>query len=77
MRAFITLFISSICYTQLWAQAAYVSPVPTNVNKLAKIYVDVSQPDCDANLQDAQEDPFYMWTWSPSEPVVGNCVGQF
>ena len=74
MRGFITLFISSICYTQLWAQAAYVSPVPTNVNKLAKIYVDVSQPDCNCpNLQDAsQEDPLYMWTWSPSEPVVGN-----
>ena len=74
MRGLITLFISSICYSQLLAQAAYVSPVPTNVNKLAKIYVDVSQPDCNCpNLQDAsQEDPLYMWTWSPSEPVVGN-----
>ena len=74
MRGLITLFISSICYSQLWAQAAYVSPVPTNVNKLAKIYVDVSQPDCNCpNLQGAsQEDPLYMWTWSPSEPVVGN-----
>ena len=37
MRGLITLIISSICYSQLWAQAAYVSPVPTNVNKLAKI----------------------------------------
>ena len=36
--------------------------------------MDVSQPDCNCpNLQDAsQEDPLYMWTWSPSEPVVGN-----
>lgn len=74
MRGLITIILSSICYNQLSAQAAYVSPVPTNVNKMAKIYVDISQPDCNCpNLQDAsQDDPLYMWTWSPSEPVVGN-----
>jgi hypothetical protein len=74
MRLFITLLICSLSSVQLWAQAAYVNPVPTNVNKLAKIYVDVSQPDCNCpNLQDANEDdPLYMWAWSPAEPVVGN-----
>tara|TARA_B100001057_G_scaffold494148_2_gene590112 strand:- start:1293 stop:2171 length:879 start_codon:yes stop_codon:yes gene_type:complete len=74
MRVVIILFLSTICCSNLWAQAAYVNPVPTNVNQLARIYVDVSQPDCNCpNLQDAsEEDPIYMWTWSPSEPTVGN-----
>ena len=74
MRLYITLLIFSLSSVQLWAQAAYVNPVPTNVNKLAKIFVDVSQADCNCpNLQDAnQEDPLYMWAWSPAEPVAGN-----
>ena len=74
MRKIILFYIGLFCFYELLGQAAYVSPVPTNVNQLAKIYVDLSQPDCNCpNLQDAnEEDPIYMWTWSPSEPVVGN-----
>tara|TARA_B110000467_G_C18281381_1_gene458798 strand:- start:123 stop:998 length:876 start_codon:yes stop_codon:yes gene_type:complete len=70
----VLVVIGLLCSAQVWAQAAYVKPVPTNVNALAKIYVDVSQPDCNCpNLQDANpDDPLYIWSWAPAEPVAGN-----
>ena len=47
-----------ICFVNasnmLFSQAAYIQPVPTNVNSLTRINVDISKPDCECpNLQDA------------------------
>ena len=58
----------------VFGQAAYIQPVPTNVNLTSRITVDISKPDCECpNLQDATaDDPLYLWSWLPSEPIVGN-----
>ena len=63
----------SIC-NLIFSQAAYIQPVPTNVNSTTRINVDISKPDCECpNLQDAtSDDPLYLWSWLPAEPIVGN-----
>tara|TARA_Y100001954_G_C15806447_1_gene602894 strand:+ start:1952 stop:2830 length:879 start_codon:yes stop_codon:yes gene_type:complete len=71
----IILFLSFVnMFNVVYSQAAYVQPVPTNVNMTARINVDISKPDCECpNLQDANfDDPLYLWSWLPSEPIVGN-----
>ena len=63
-------------FTQLWAQAAYVSPVPTNVNNWLKFMLMSLNLIVIAQIYKTQmrKIPIYMWTWSPSEPVVGNGI---
>ena len=58
----------------VFSQAAYIQPVPTNVNSTTRINVDISKPDCECpNLQDAtSDDPLYLWSWLPAEPLFGN-----
>ena len=71
----IILFLCCVSiYNFIFSQAAYIQPVPTNVNSITRINVDISKPDCECpNLQDAtSDDPLYLWSWLPAEPIVGN-----
>jgi hypothetical protein len=74
MRKLLSISMGLLLSLSALSQAAYLQPVPTNVNLPAKIFVDLSQPDCNCpNLQDASAlDPIYLWSWFPSEPVLGN-----
>lgn len=57
------------------AQIAYVLPSPTDAEDEVTLYIDVSQSTengLKAMLTDNPDEPVYLWSWQPAEPVVGN-----
>ncbi len=58
-------------------QKAYVLPSPTGANDLITLYIDVNQSTSNGLKTMLQTFPeevnnVYIWTWSPSDPTVGN-----
>lgn len=54
----------------LFGQGIYLVPSPTNVLEPARLYVDVSSPECSCPElldTDPETNPLYLWTWMPSE----------
>lgn len=55
----------------LQAQAVWTEPAEDiNPADTLKIYVDLTQTDCDILV--GNTGPLYIWTWMPSDPVNGN-----
>jgi hypothetical protein len=57
------------------AQIAYVLPSPTDASAEITLYIDVSQSTENGlrnMLLEHPDDPVYLWSWEPAEPVVGN-----
>ena len=56
--------------TGLLAQKVWTEPEVIIPSDTLKIYIDLSQMDCDKLL--GTTDPLYIWTWMPADPVNGN-----
>ena len=63
----------------LSAQVAYVLPSPTDANEEITLYIDINQSTdgsqnnaLKAILTDNPDEDVYLWSWQPTEPVVGN-----
>lgn len=71
-KQLITLFALLLAFTGgVNAQAVWTEPAEDiNPNDTLKIYVDLSQTDCDKLMGDPG--PLYIWSWMPNDPVVGN-----
>jgi hypothetical protein len=66
-----TIFVG----TQASAQALTLLPTPTGPNDEVTLTIDISQSESFAlkPILEANPDlPVFLWTWSPSDPVVGN-----
>ena len=76
----ITLILSfALIAATSFGQKAYIIPSPTDANEEITLFIDVSQSvDGEMNnalkaiLTDHPEDPVYLWSWNPAEPVTGN-----
>jgi len=64
----------------LFGQGIYFDPTPTDVTVPARLYVDVTSPECNCpELLDVNptDNPLYIWTWDPNEarqPVNGTTI---
>ena len=57
--------------TGLLAQKVWTEPeTDIDPEDTLKIYIDLSQMDCDKLL--GTTDPVYLWSWMPADPVNGN-----
>ncbi len=67
----ILIVLASLISGLALGQGVYFDPSPTDVTGNARLYVDISSPDCSncGALQDADPDtnPIYIWTWNPNE----------
>lgn len=52
------------------AQVAWIEPMPTDVTKKVRIYVDLSKTTNQS--LDTVAGPYYIWTWSPKELPAGD-----
>ncbi len=74
--AYAMLFTSLTAFGQ---GASWVTPSPTDVTSVVRVYIDLSHPDCQCPLlQDwavspppADEQNLFMWTWQPAAPASG------
>jgi len=69
------LFFLGVCMalsSASYGQAAYVFPVPTDVNDSVTLFVNLADAGCNCpNLVNPTED-LYLWTWQPADPPSGN-----
>jgi hypothetical protein len=65
------VFILLLSARAMQAQFAWIEPAIPDVTKSVTIFIDLSQdPGCQ-NLV-GRNNPLYLWSWVPSNPVVGN-----
>lgn len=63
--------VSCLCVSVAWGQKMWTEPaVVTDPTDSVKIYIDLTQMDCDKLVGYAG--PLYIWTWKPADPVNGN-----
>jgi len=88
-KAYILVSISVLfglsSMSNAYSQASWVTPSPTDVTGVVRVYIDLLHPDCGCPLlQDwatadvpADEPRLYMWTWQPSDPLPGGGNGEW
>lgn len=61
------------------SQAAYILPSPTAVDDEVTLFIDIAQSvDGTSNnalkaiLTDHPDEPVFLWSWNPAEPITGN-----
>ncbi len=75
------LFISFIAliFGDAFSQAAYILPSPTGKNDTITLFINVAQTTdgvqnsgLNARLNAHPDDDVFLWSWQPSEPILGN-----
>jgi hypothetical protein len=70
-RFALTAFLLGLLTTTAWTQKVWTEPATvTDPTDSVKIYIDLTQMDCDKLVGFAG--PLYIWTWMPADPVAGN-----
>jgi hypothetical protein len=67
------------------AQVAWVTPSPTDVTGVVRVYIDLLHPDCNCPLladwalpePPADEPDLFIWTWQPADPAHSGGNGQW
>ncbi|MDZ4821841.1 MAG: hypothetical protein SH856_00090 [Flavobacteriales bacterium] len=81
MKKLLSLLFLTSAYAVLNTQTIYVQPSPTDASEELTLYIDMSQST--DGLQNnglkailtahpEEQDSVYLWSWMPTEPVVGN-----
>jgi hypothetical protein len=70
MKKYLYILILSVVGLKAGAQVAWIEPMPTDVTKKVRIYVDLSKTT--NKSLDTVAGPYYIWTWSPKELPAGD-----
>lgn len=64
----LTILLSS--FSSIFAQKAWLTPDPVNLDDTVTLWVDIKK--CDRQQLAGTTDPLYMWTWNPVEHPAGD-----
>jgi len=70
LKIFLTTLLSVSIAFAVQSQGVYFDPAPTDVTSPARLYIDITSPECSCpELQDGDSltNPLYLWAWNPNE----------